>query len=397
MQIKLSDIKIPETVKKDEKYELIKKSIEEHGLFHQVLLQGTNPPYSVLAGRRRLAVFQDLGRETIEAEIFPEGEAREISLHENLRRNNLSWYDQVELEKELHDLRIQQHGPKKPGRPFAGVTEGWSKVETARELGLSVGGLHQDIELAEALLRNPELRNLKDKGTALRLIKQAKARRENEISALMPTDDMNQVYLGDSVDILKHLKPDTFDACITDPPWSEYKDEGVPQESLLPIFREIYRALKPNSFLYVITSSTDFYFYREKLTYMGFEIQKYPIIWHKTRTLTHGRAIWQYARDYEPILVAVKGKPSLAMGVETSSILTYENVTPSAMAHPHEKPVALLIKIMQQCTYQGANILDPFAGSGVVGQAAKQTGRNYILIEKDAKYYEQIQRRLKWF
>jgi DNA modification methylase len=124
-------------------------------------------------------------------------------------------------------------------------------------------------------------------------------------------------------------------------------------------------------------------------------VQKYPIFWHKTRTITHGRRVWEYARDYETILVAIKGAPSLTAGVEPSSILKFENVNSNYMIHPHEKPVDLITLLLQQSCFQGSNVLDPFAGSGVVGSAAKQTGRHYLLIEKDPKAYESIQRRLK--
>ena len=59
------------------------------------------------------------------------------------------------------------------------------------------------------------------------------------------------------------------------------------------------------------------------------------------------------------------------------------------VGHPTQKPV----KVMQWCMSQtkiseGALILDPFMGSGTTGIACLRTGRNFIGIEIDPKYYE---------
>ena len=395
MQIRVEDIMVV-PVERDEKYLLIKKSIEDHDLFHQILLQGKNPPYRVLAGKKRAAIFKELGRETIEARVFEEeiDNAQEISLHENLRRNNLSWHEQVELELELHNLRIQEHGEKRMGRDW-GNNPGWTREMTAKELGLSIGAISQDLKLAEALLVNPELRNIKDKGTALRLVRLASNRAQAELESLRPPDiEMNKVLLGDSAELLKFFPDQTFDVCLTDPPWSEYKEEGVDQTSLLPVFREVFRTLKSNALLYVITSTTDWYFYQKELISIGFNIQKYPIVWHKPLTITHGRRTWEYARDFEPILIASKGNPSLTSGVERSSILKFDNVHSSRLIHPHEKPIELITQLLQDSSFQGSKILDPFAGSGVVGEACKSSGRHYVLIEKEYDRFKKIEKRL---
>lgn len=390
--------------------ERLKKSIEEHGLFHPVILQeapgnlegdNNNPKqlHKIIAGRARYLALALLGRTKIPATILPYDcqNPHEISLHENLRRNNLPWYDQVELERELHDLRVSQHGEKPIGRPTA-EKKGWSQNDTARELGLALGTFSQDMALALELKRNPSLRNVKDKTTALKIIKQIVKRQAAEIEQAIPSDiEMNDVFLGDAGIILKSFKNETFDCCITDPPWSEYKDPELrsDQAKLLPIFLELFRVMKRDSFLFLITSSTDFYFYTVELPKLGFKVQSYPIIWWKTKTITHGRAPWQFARDYEPILVAVKGDPSLTTGIELSSILKYDNLHYSKMIHPHEKPIALITNLLRVSTHPGAKVIDVFAGSGVVLEACKLNDRRYIGIEKEKKFYDQIVRRLE--
>jgi adenine-specific DNA-methyltransferase len=395
--IPLTDIEVP-NVAPNEDFERNKASIQLYGLFHQILLKGDKPPYKIIAGRQRFLAVRALGLGEIPAKIFPENcpNPQEISLHENLRRKNLSWYEQVELELELHNLRIEQHGVRAAHRPSAAGAQGWSQAETAKELGLSIGTISQDLKLAEALQTNPELRNIKDKVTALRLVRLATNRQAKEFESLKPPEvEMNKVLLGDSKDILKMFPNEIFDVCLTDPPWSEYKEEGIDQKYLLPVFQETFRVLKKNSFLFVVTSTTDWYFYFIELQKLGFWCQKYPIIWHKPKTITHGRATWQYARDFEPIMVAVKGSPSLTSGTEFSSIMRHDNIHYSKMIHPHEKPMSLITEILQQSSYPGAKVLDPFAGSGVVGSACIETGRHYVLIEMEMERFKKIERRLE--
>jgi site-specific DNA-methyltransferase (adenine-specific) len=388
-----------------EEIERLKKSIEDNGLFHPIILQESenykNDLYKIITGRARFLACQELNFTTISATILPFNcpNPHEISLHENLRRHNLQWYDAVELERELHELRVLENGPKKRGRPLQdALQEGWSQNDTARELGLALGTFSQDMSLAVALKKNPYLRNIKDKTTALKIIKQITKQQEAEMEQMIPSElELDEILLGDSKVILKTFPKETFDACITDPPWSEYKDESLrsDQESLLPVFFELSRVMKRDSFLFVVTSTTDFYFYLKELPKLGFKVQSYPLIWWKTKTITHGRAPWQFARDYEPIIVAVKGNPILISRTETSSIMKFDNVHYSRMIHPNEKPIELIEDIIKNSTNPGAKIIDPFAGSGVVLEACKKNDRKFIGIEKEKKFYDLIVKRIK--
>lgn len=64
-------------------------------------------------------------------------------------------------------------------------------------------------------------------------------------------------------------------------------------------------------------------------------------------------------------------------------------------AHPTGKPIAMLIDWVGLFTDEGETILDPFAGSGTTGVAAKLNGRKAILIERDEKYCEVAAKRLQ--
>lgn len=62
--------------------------------------------------------------------------------------------------------------------------------------------------------------------------------------------------------------------------------------------------------------------------------------------------------------------------------------------HPTQKPVALFEYLIRTYTNEGDTVLDNCAGSGTTGVACLNTGRKFILIEKDAKYCEIIRNRL---
>jgi len=62
-------------------------------------------------------------------------------------------------------------------------------------------------------------------------------------------------------------------------------------------------------------------------------------------------------------------------------------------AHPHEKPVRLMVALLVKCP-RGL-ILDPFMGSGTTLAAAKQTGRPAVGVELDERWCEAAARRLE--
>lgn len=62
--------------------------------------------------------------------------------------------------------------------------------------------------------------------------------------------------------------------------------------------------------------------------------------------------------------------------------------------HPTVKPVSLMEWLATLITPPGGTILDPFAGSGTTGAAARNKGFRAVLIEREAEYVEDIKRRL---
>ena len=62
--------------------------------------------------------------------------------------------------------------------------------------------------------------------------------------------------------------------------------------------------------------------------------------------------------------------------------------------HPTQKPVELFEYLIKTYTNEGNLVLDNCAGSGTTGIACLNTNRNYILMEKEEKYFETINKRI---
>jgi len=62
--------------------------------------------------------------------------------------------------------------------------------------------------------------------------------------------------------------------------------------------------------------------------------------------------------------------------------------------HSTQKPLALLRNVLLTSTNEGDLVLDPVAGTGTTAAAAKELGRHFTVVERDAAYVEAAARRL---
>lgn len=74
-----------------------------------------------------------------------------------------------------------------------------------------------------------------------------------------------------------------------------------------------------------------------------------------------------------------------------NAVFTYPKINGS---HPTQKPIPLICELVALFSNPGDLILDPFAGSGTTGVAAKRLGRRCILIEQEERYCEIAAKRL---
>ncbi len=62
--------------------------------------------------------------------------------------------------------------------------------------------------------------------------------------------------------------------------------------------------------------------------------------------------------------------------------------------HPTEKPVPLMIELVRLFTQPDDLICDPFSGSGTTGIACVKSGRQFVGIESDPRYFDLSRRRI---
>lgn len=79
-------------------------------------------------------------------------------------------------------------------------------------------------------------------------------------------------------------------------------------------------------------------------------------------------------------------------GKSKSNVLEYKKDNDGY--HPTQKPVALLEDLIQTYSNEGDTVLDFTMGSGSTGAACANTGREFIGIELDKKYYDIACRRV---
>lgn len=152
---------------------------------------------------------------------------------------------------------------------------------------------------------------------------------------------------------------------------------------------------------------------------------RYEWIWHKTNAVGFLDANWKPLRAHENILVFSADKSSTynpqwwwgkAYAAKVHSLTTnygkHERTATESPDgkrypidvltyprdqgfHPTQKPVKLLEYLVLTYTNSGETVLDFTMGSGSTGVACANTGRDFIGIEKEHKYYEIAKRRIE--
>jgi len=211
----------------------------------------------------------------------------------------------------------------------------------------------------------------------------------------------NQIIQGDCLEIMKDIPTGSIDMILTDPPYginyqSNFRkdkfnkiknDNGI----LLEFIDDAFRVLKDGGAMYLFTRWDVYNEWYVKVN-EKFKI-KNCIVWHK-RGGGLGDLKGAYMFNHEFCIFAVKGRHILN-NKRISDVWEIKKDAASKYKHPTQKPVELFQNIVEKSSNKGDVVLDMFAGSGTTGIACINTKRNYILIEKDEKYCDIIQERIK--
>jgi DNA modification methylase len=242
------------------------------------------------------------------------------------------------------------------------------------------------------------------------------------------------LHLGDCLEIMKDIPDNSVDAVIADPPYGETACEWDKIIDYSCLWRPIKRIRKDNSPI-VLFSSEPFGSY---LRFSNISEYKYDWVWQKNNTTGFAIATKQPMKNHELITVfykkqctynpqkeprllnddskkrmnykfsSTKGKNRLQGGIPKvefvpedaklcypKSVQFFKSVSNNKREHPTQKPIELLKYLVGTYSNKNDTILDFSMGSGTTGVACVQTGRNFIGIEIEPKYYEIAEKRIK--
>jgi site-specific DNA-methyltransferase (adenine-specific) len=237
----------------------------------------------------------------------------------------------------------------------------------------------------------------------------------------------DKIYLGDCLEVMEAIPDESIDMVLCDLPYGITKckwDSVIPLDKLWKQYKRImkvngaivFTAVQPFTTI-LINSHLDGFKHTwiwDKVRPSGMQIVKYkPMQRHEDIVVftASGDKV-----NYYPIMekrdAPVRSKiysysPSSPItssrGVD-NKVRYYDHKYPQSIVryvkdtyaiHPTQKPVALFSYLIRNYTLPGELVLDNCAGSGTTAIACLNTGRDFILIEKDAEYYRICQERVQ--
>ena len=216
--------------------------------------------------------------------------------------------------------------------------------------------------------------------------------------------EVNKIYLGDCLEIMKQLPDKSIDCIITDPPYgidyqSKKTDKSKRFDKILndkqPFIWFLYdsfRILKDDSCILVFCRWDTQEAFKKALEWSGFRV-KSQIIWDREH---HGMGDLSGcpAPCHDVIWFAVKGKYKLP-NKRPKDIVKSKRLGGEQLTHPNEKPIDLYIQLIESYTKEDQVLLDCFIGSGAFAEACVKTKRSFIGIEKDPNYFEIANKRIQ--
>lgn len=164
---------------------------------------------------------------------------------------------------------------------------------------------------------------------------------------------------------------------------------------MMRLISEAYRVLKTGGSLYLFTSREDNGFFIRKAIEKGFTYRNQLAILKRNPLPRFQKNNWRSA--FELCLYVAKGKPKtfhFLSQQECVNVYPYP-IPQKETAHPTEKPLGFIRRLIQVSSNEGELVVDPFLGSGTTAVACQQLGRGFIGFERSHAYVEMAENRLK--
>jgi len=228
-------------------------------------------------------------------------------------------------------------------------------------------------------------------------------------------DIKNKIYCGDSLELIKEVPDGCVDFFLTDPPYGTNDGKGkninsntigdkdghgsfdIEWDRFLPLsyIEELPRIMKDDTWGMIWTDKKEVTTIWNTVESVGLSPRN-TFYWRKTNKSPTLRP--NFKSVVETAVVFTKGSTSkkwrgggnIANYFETTIKTSKENV-----GHPTQKPIILFEHLISLFTVEGDLVFDPFIGSGTTAFAARNLGRNYLGIELDQYWVDQIEDGMK--
>ena len=228
---------------------------------------------------------------------------------------------------------------------------------------------------------------------------------------------LNDIILGDCLDVLSSIESSSIDLVVTDPPYKltqgGCKSQAINGHFKTPekiatdgakngkIFKhneidfkdwmpEMYRVLKSQTHFYCMCNAKNLQAVLNAGTNAKFIIQT-VLVWSKGM---HTPSQY-YLPNIEFIVLFRKGNAKYINEMGSKALIEISGIRNKK--HPSEKPIELFSLFVRNSSNKSDVVLDPFAGHGSLALSCLKTERNFIVIEKDPNYYEVIKKRVADF
>jgi site-specific DNA-methyltransferase (adenine-specific) len=206
----------------------------------------------------------------------------------------------------------------------------------------------------------------------------------------------NTILHADCLKALPMVRDESVNFILTDPPYLvRYRPRDGRAISgdddaawLNPAFAELYRVLEADGFCF------SFYGWPHADRFMAaFRAAGFRPVGHFSFPKQYTSSIGHVRCQHECGYLLAKGNPSRPRQ-PLGDVIHWSECTGNRL-HPTQKPVSVLLPLVETYSAAQGTVLDPFAGSGSSLMAAKTLGRSYIGIELDAKYHGIARKRLE--
>lgn len=262
----------------------------------------------------------------------------------------------------------------------------------------------------------------------------ARAGGEAAAGVTMSTPPLDEILLGDNLQLLATLPERSVDLIFADPPYNLQLQNELwrPNQTLVDAVDDDWdqfnsfeaydryteqwltacrRVLKDNGTIWVIGSYHNIYRVGKIMMDLGYWMLN-DVVWVKTNPMPNFRGV-RFTNAHETLIWAKKSQDQkrYAFNYEAMKNLNDEKQMRSdwelalctgaerirvngEKAHTTQKPEALLYRVILSSSNPGDVVLDPFFGTGTTGAVAKKLHRHWIGIERDPDYVQVAQERL---